>query len=67
MMTDCPNKEKNFQKCNCTYNCSKKGNCCECIAYHNAMGEFPACLFSKEAEATFDRSLEMLIKDRKGG
>ena len=66
IMTDCPNKEKNLQKCNCTYSCSKKGMCCECVAYHNSMGEFPACFFSKEAEATFDRSLAMLIKDRKG-
>jgi len=28
------------------------------------MGEFPGCMFSKEAEATWDRSFEMLKKDR---
>jgi hypothetical protein len=28
------------------------------------MGEFPACMFSKKAEATWDRSYEMLKKDR---
>ncbi len=36
----------------------------ECIAYHNKMGEFPGCMFSKEAEATWDRSFAMLKKDR---
>ena len=52
-------------KCNCTYPCSRYGKCCECIAYHRRAGEFPACFFSKEAEAKYDRSLEALIKDRK--
>jgi len=31
------------------------------------MGQFPACVYSKEAEATWDRSFSMLIKDREGG
>jgi hypothetical protein len=64
-MTDCPNKEKNLKKCNCTYSCAKKGMCCECVAYHRNMGEFPACFFSDKAEKTYDRSFEMLAKDRK--
>jgi hypothetical protein len=63
-MSECPSREKNLKKCNCTYDCSKKGNCCECVRYHRSMGEFPACFFSKQAEATYDRSLEALIKDR---
>ena len=51
-------------KCPCTYPCSKNGKCCECVAYHQRMGEFPACFFSKQAEARYDRSYEALIKDR---
>lgn len=51
-------------KCNCTYPCPRHGKCCECIAYHNRSGELPACVFSKEAEATYDRSLSQLNKDR---
>jgi len=60
---ECINKEKNLKDCNCTYDCDKKGLCCECIKYHRDRGEFPACFFSKDAEKTFDRSFEKL-KDR---
>ena len=52
--------------CNCTFSCSKHGKCCECVAYHNRSGEFPACYFSAAAEKTGDRSLESLIRDRRG-
>ena len=52
--------------CNCTYSCSRHAKCCECIAYHNSMDEIPACLFSKEGERTYDRSLAALIRDRRG-
>lgn len=58
MSKECINKEKNLKKCNCTYPCDKKGMCCECISYHLARKELPACFFSKEAEATYDRSFE---------
>ena len=51
-------------KCPCTYNCSKRGKCCECIANHVAHNEFPACFFSKEGELKYDRSFEQLKKDR---
>lgn len=64
-MADCPNKEKNLKNCNCTYSCAKKGMCCECVAFHRSSGEFPACFFSDKAEKTYDRSFEMLVKDRK--
>lgn len=50
--------------CPCTYTCSRRGKCCECVAYHQRDGEFPACFFSKEAEASYDRGLSRLIKDR---
>jgi len=53
-------------KCNCTFACSKHAKCCDCIAYHLRNDEFPACYFSVFAEKTGDRSLESLIRDRKG-
>ncbi len=59
--------EKNMTWCNCTYEpCSRKGTCCECITYHKAMNELPACYFSKRAEATYDRSIEAFIRDSRG-
>lgn len=54
---DCPNLKQNLAVCSCTYEpCSRKGKCCECIAYHKRSGELPGCLFTEEAEATYDRS-----------
>jgi len=58
-------KEANLGNCNCTYpGCPRKGKCCECIAYHRKIGELPACFFSKQAEASFDRSVEKFIQDQ---
>ena len=52
-------KQNNLEKCNCTYEgCSRKGICCECLAYHLKNKQLPACCFPKKAEATFDRSFE---------
>ena len=48
--------------CTCTYPCSKKGKCCECISYHRNMGELPGCLFPPEAERTYDRSRRAFAK-----
>ena len=59
-MTDCPKKAGNLKNCNCTYTCSKKGRCCECVATHRSMGEFPACFFTAEGERTYDRSFAAL-------
>ena len=56
-------QEKNLKHCTCTYEpCSKKGICCECIAYHRSMGELPGCLFPKDVEKTYDRSIERFVK-----
>ncbi len=61
---DCQ-KEKNLKNCPCTYlNCPRKGMCCECIKYHRLNKELPACFFSAETEATYDRSVENFIKNR---
>lgn len=62
-MAECPNKEKNLQKCNCTYEpCSRKGICCECLDYHRRMKELPACYFPAEVEKTYDRSIVRFLK-----
>ena len=59
-----PCENNKSMKCPCTYSCSKHGKCCECLAYHLRSVEFPACFFSKEAEASYDRSFSKLVKDR---
>ncbi|RPI71407.1 MAG: cytosolic protein [Desulfobacteraceae bacterium] len=52
-------QEKNLKKCVCTYDpCSRKGLCCECLAYHLKTRELPGCCFPKNAEATYDRSFD---------
>jgi len=56
---------ENKIKCPCTYSCSRRGKCCECISYHKGSGEFPACFFSAQAERAYDRSFEALVADRK--
>ena len=35
-------KAANLKSCNCTYSCSKKGMCCECINYHISQRALPA-------------------------
>ncbi len=55
----------NTIQCTCTYtSCSHHGKCCECIAYHYRLREAPGCLFSREGEATYDRSIDKLCKDQ---
>ena len=57
--------EKNKTQCSCTYEpCSRKGICCECISYHRASNEAPACLFPPEVEKTYDRSIKKLLATR---
>ena len=56
-MNNCPNIQTNKSRCNCSYEpCSRKGNCCECLKYHLAMQELPACCFPDDVERTYDRS-----------
>jgi len=57
MAIDCENLRRNNDKCNCTYSCDKKGNCCDCIHYHRNMGQLPACYFTAEQEKTYDRTI----------
>lgn len=45
-------------------NCPRHGKCCACVVYHRDHNEgVPGCFFSKEAEATYDRSIKALAKD----
>jgi Domain of unknown function (DUF6485) len=62
------NQKRNVQQCTCTYEpCSRKGICCECIAYHRQVGELPGCLFSREVERTYDRSIARFVAAYKDG
>jgi len=62
-------REQNKEKCNCTYEpCSRKGVCCDCIAFHISNRELPACCFSDDVEKSYDRSFERfaeLVNDGK--
>ncbi len=63
---NCPNQSANMKRCPCTYEpCSRKGKCCECLEYHRAAGELPACYFTAAQEATYDRSVAFFIKGRR--
>lgn len=55
-------KLDNITHCNCTYPCTKKGFCCECISYHRANGELPACYFPADIEKTYNRSIDFYNK-----
>ncbi|MBW3022792.1 hypothetical protein KY308_01685 [Candidatus Woesearchaeota archaeon] len=57
-------KSQNLKECNCSYPCEKKGICCECIREHRKRNELPACYFSKEAEKTYDRSVENFLNQK---
>ena len=59
------NQDKNIANCTCTYNCSKRGLCCECVASHRRSGEIPGCFFPPEAERTYDRSIRNFIKSQR--
>lgn len=54
--------EKNLKYCNCTYPCSRKGKCCECLHYHRKSGQLPACYFNEEYERTYNRSIENYLR-----
>ncbi len=59
----CENQQGN-KNCNCSYPCEKHGLCCKCVEYHRKRGELPACYFSKEAERSYDRSVENYLRTR---
>lgn len=60
--------ENNLKRCNCSYEpCSKKGRCCDCLAYHRQSRELPACFFPDQAERSYDRSFEHFVRLVKSG
>lgn len=64
-MSSCANRENNIDSCTCSYSgCSRRGNCCQCVSYHNSRNEIPGCFFSPAGERSYDRSIQNFIKDR---
>ena len=68
-MVEC-NQSQLRETCSCTYSCSRRGKCCECVSYHLKMNELPGCFFAKispEAERTYDRDFkyfaELVLKN----
>lgn len=56
-------KQNNEKSCTCTYDaCSRRGLCCECVAYHLKNRQLPGCCFPPEAERTYDRSFEAFAR-----
>lgn len=53
--------ETNKSFCNCSYPCSRKGICCDCIRYHIKNSEMPACFFPNDAERTYNRSVSYFV------
>ena len=39
-----PEDKKDLQHCPCTYDCSRRGHCEECIAFHRRIGTPVACM-----------------------
>lgn len=63
-MNECVSS-RSLAHCSCTYTaCDKRGNCCQCVAFHKDRGEIPGCLFSPPAERSYDRSFAALARDR---
>jgi len=61
-MSECK-KQQNKEHCNCSYpGCERKGICCDCLRYHLARKELPACCFPEDAEKTYDRSFEQFAR-----
>lgn len=57
------NETRNRNRCNCSYEpCSRKGICCDCLAYHLRSRELPACCFPDDVERTYDRSFELFAR-----
>jgi hypothetical protein len=59
-MIDC-NQQELKKACTCTYDCSRRGKCCECLEYHISKNQLPGCAFaklSKEAEKSYNRNFE---------
>lgn len=59
---DCKNRKASLAKCNCSWaSCERKGVCCECVAYHRAQDQIPACFFPNDVERAYDRSVKNFV------
>ena len=67
MSQACARQSGQKADCPCTYSgCPRMGNCCQCVAYHRAKDQLPACYFTPEQEATYNRSISYFLDCRKG-
>jgi hypothetical protein len=49
----------NLEDCGCTsLSCGRRGLCCDCLRNHLKARQLPGCVFSPDAERTYDRSFE---------
>ncbi|KKN37924.1 hypothetical protein LCGC14_0758460 [marine sediment metagenome] len=63
-MRECDQEERK-DECTCTYNCHRRGKCCECIDYYLPMNQLPGCIIakvSKAAEKSYNRDFEYFAK-----
>jgi hypothetical protein len=63
-MTDC-NQDERKRSCTCTYDCQRRGKCCECLEYHLSKNQLPGCAFakiSKAAERSYNRDMKYFAK-----
>ncbi|MFX1425722.1 MAG: DUF6485 family protein [Promethearchaeota archaeon] len=63
-MIEC-NQYERKKVCACTYDCQRRGKCCECIEYHLSMNQLPGCAFariSKKAEKSYNRDFKYFAK-----
>lgn len=57
---DCAAQDR--RECSCTYaGCPRRGKCCECLHYHLAKRQLPACCFDAAAERSYDRSFAHFV------
>ena len=59
--------DQNKAMCTCSYDCSRRAICCDCIRNHIGKRQVPGCFFPPDAEKTYDRSFEhfaRLVTDR---
>lgn len=51
-----------MEMCSCSFQCGRKGICCDCIRNHRAKGHLPACYFPSDEEVKGVRSIENFIE-----
>jgi len=62
MKGECPNLKENLTHCTCTYNCGRRGRCCECLQHHLEHQQLPACCFPPEIGQSGERSIAKFVE-----